>query len=195
MNNNLLITSEDMREFVRLPESLEPEQIDLHIKEAQEIEIAELLGDELYYEMISNLTQQRFIDLLKGKVYTDSSGHNIKFPGLRVVLIYYAYARYIGERNIEDTETGMVVKKNDWSDPVDPKEIARKINNARSSGESYQRRVTRFIIDNSSDYILWNGYKRDASTSGVSIRKAGGRKNRNPHQYPQTKNRCDDAGF
>ena len=189
MNNNLLITSQVMRAYVRLPKQMLPEQIDFHIRNAQEQELQQLLGDEMYYHMLTNISAQKYQDLLNGKTYTASSGNTVNYPGLKPVLAFHAYARYVGGTNFQPTESGIVVKRTEHSNPVDGKQIALMIADARSCASTYERQVVKFMQEHSSDYDLWYGHVKNSNTTGFKVRAArGGRTYRDDNT--KSKYRC-----
>lgn len=57
--------------------------------------------------------------ILCGGEVTGCGGKKMTISGLKKVLVYFAYARYIIINNWDDTPNGAVTKTNDWSIPKD----------------------------------------------------------------------------
>lgn len=75
---------------------------------AQEVEISDLqdlISREFYQEIIRN--PQKYKELLNGGSYT-YCGNTYTFRGLKAVMAYLIYARYIRQSYIKDTYSGMV---------------------------------------------------------------------------------------
>src|SRR5690625_7598200 len=64
-----------------------------------------------------------FYDLINGSDYTDCGGNTVHKIGLKSVLVYYAYARYVMINNFDDTQQGFETKTNDISIPKTLKKV------------------------------------------------------------------------
>lgn len=130
-----------------------------YIKEAQELDLLPILGQEFYWALIADFdgspSLATYDDLFNGSSYT-LSGHTYKHQGIKLALCYYAYARYRMNANEEETATGIVTKNNPYSEPASEKTIARRVDQARSAAFAYMEPVIKFLNDNSDDYPLWN---------------------------------------
>lgn len=148
--------------------------LDPFIAEAQEFDLKPLLGSAFYKDIVDNIGDTKYQELLKGKTYTNDRDETVEFQGLTAALVYYTYARYVENKPIVDTKHGVVRKKTNFSEPVDDKTLARKVGQARSGGVSYWRDVEDFLNINANRtvYPLWKGCDTDHPTGSIRISNA-----------------------
>lgn len=144
-----------------------------YIGEAQKLDLLPMLGQRLYWALVEDFAASpslsEYGDLFNGSEYT-IAGETYKHEGLKPVLCYLAYARYRMNANAEETATGIKIKDNPYSEPASEKEIARRVDQARSAAFAYMEPVIKFLNDNSEDYPLWEcskGNKRSTRITGV----------------------------
>ncbi len=80
----------------------------------QEVEnyyLPKLLGRGFAYDV--QKTPANYTDLLDGVEFTDCNDEIIKFQGIKYILVFFAFAQYVGESPIVDTFTGLVGKNRD----------------------------------------------------------------------------------
>ncbi len=184
----LLINKSDFADYRAVSANRDDKRIDPFIQEAQEFELRGFLGDPLYYDMLAKIDhyntekesnpdyvatadEQKYLDLLNGVSY-EWEGNTIQFKGVKPVLVYYAYSRFLSNNNIVSTRFGAVQKKNDYSDPIDSREMARVITKAESDGKKYGVDVERFLNTKSADYPKWEdrcGSRRKLKGLGFRI--------------------------
>lgn len=172
-----LITISDFADYRAISTNVnDVKRLDPYIAEAQEFDLKALLGQYLYDDFVKNITNTIYQSLLNGKEYTDTSGYNVIYKGIKPVLVYYAYSRFLANDNIKSTASGFVIKRQDeYSEPISEKTMSRLIQQAESSALSYFEGVKKFLNDNYSIYPLWkycgiNTNKR----SGCNISSVGG---------------------
>lgn len=142
-----------------------------HINKAQQFDVRPLVGEEFWIAIVQN--PSAFSDLLNEKIYTYNN-HTYQHPGLKSVIVEYAYSRYKGEANTEDTPYGVQIKRNDYSDPVSETTISRQQKNAVAAAEVYWRRVEEYLDRLKATYPLWRMSCDDAKRqtgNGTRIRK------------------------
>lgn len=154
---------------INVTKKLEP-----YIVEAQEFDLKDLLGQELYNDLLNDFIASpplgNYEDLYNGSSYT-KGGKVYTHKGLIPVLVYFTYARFIMDSNSESTAFGQVVKTNQYSEPLSEKAIDRKYNQAKSGALAYWKDVEKFLNDNSIDYPLW---KNNCKTvKGIRITDIG----------------------
>lgn len=155
--DNLLITIKDIKEYRPMAE-LVPERVDSYIREAQMNDLKQFLGAPLYYDMLANINNTIYQDLLKGVAsYTDPyTGNPIGYNGLIPILVYYSLARIIESNQVNITSYGVVRKNVQQSEPIDLKVIKEQITGLRSMAVSYQKEAERFLLGRLATYPLWN---------------------------------------
>lgn len=161
--------------------------IEPYILEAEQIELKKLLGPEFYYS-ISKITadinikiaaattqipavftaeEQIIRDLLNGKEYQNSKGNTVAFAGLKTVLAYFSYSRFILNDNMKHTNAGMVFKRTEYSEQPSAKAITDKAQDAKSMALSFWADVECFLNKQYLKYPLW---KSDCNHSSTGIR-------------------------
>lgn len=97
--------------------------------------------------------------LIFGGEYTGCNGKTRKQDGVKAILIYYSYARYLALNRYNDTPTGLVNKTNDFSIQVPIKELEGFADKYRNMGYISFNRTIGFMCANSSMFN-WNDCKQ-----------------------------------
>jgi hypothetical protein len=173
---SLLISISDFEGFPAISVNTNVvKKLNPYIKEAQELDLLPILGQELYWALMEDFEASpslaTYSDLFNGSEYT-LNGRTYKHQGLKPALIYFTYARYRMNANEEETATGLVIKNNPYSEPASEKSIARRVDQARSAAFAYMEPVIKFLNDNEEDYPLWRNTckqvnKRSTRISGI----------------------------
>lgn len=172
-----LITISDFADYRAISTNVnDVKRLDPYIAEAQEFDLKELMGQYLYDDFIKNILTTKYQELLNGKEYTDTSGYTVNYKGIKPVLVYYAYSRFLANDNIKSTASGFVIKRQDeYSEPISEKTMARLIQQAESSALSYFEGVRKFLNDNYTTYTLWQYCGvNPTKQSGCRISAVGG---------------------
>ena len=155
MTNLINITDFTENKFVT--QNLDSRDIDPVITEAQEFDIKPVLGAAMFYDMMNNLTTQKYIELLDGKTYTPNGCTDpITFAGLKMVLKYYVYARLLVVDGVKSTNSGFVVKTLENSERVSGAQRTQMIAQTRSGAKAYEDELRCFLNNHSSTYPLWH---------------------------------------
>lgn len=146
-----------------------PKKVDTFVLEAQDFDIRPILGDEFFADLLNDFPAfNKYDDLWNGSEYTcgDDTFTN---PGLKLVLIYYSWARITSDANITSTSFGLVSKLNEDSTPISEKQLARIVSQGRSGAMAYQNRVVDFLVRTSDDFPLFKCVKNSGKSSGIRI--------------------------
>jgi hypothetical protein len=151
-----LITLSDIRDFKGITLNVAQEkELNPLILEAQDFDLRAFLGDSFYIALVEDFEASpslaTYSELWNGKKYT-YNGLDYKFEGLRAVLVYHAYARFVSMNGITSTPTGFVTKTTQYSEKAD---VSRLITQARSGATVHEERTRLFLDRNSSDFPLW----------------------------------------
>lgn len=117
MITTALITRLEIQKYKQLSNSGKDEKLNEIIIQSQMVDLLPLLGERLFYDILSNLAN--YTDLLNGNTYTYNS---ITYTnvGLKAVLAHYVYARHSLYGDVIDTAFGLKEKlNNDVSKQVD----------------------------------------------------------------------------
>lgn len=152
----LLVSSADFATYNRdiSQSNLNSGILNQHIQDAQFIDVKELMGSDFYFDMIRNSVNSNYVSLLEGGDYT-YNGKTYTNVGLKSVIVYYAYARYLLMGGNVDTPFSFVNKDSDNSTrvPYNEKKAMYKIN--KQTAFSHWENVQRFIQRNITDYPLY----------------------------------------
>lgn len=166
-----LVTLADIQAYESISSNLnEAKKLTPHILDAQEFDVRPLVGEEFWIAISSNTASY-------GAVWNETiyshGGHTYQHPGLKAVIIMFAYARYKSEANSHDTPFGVVQKNNQYSTPVSDKTLARAEARAKAGAEVYFARVRDYLNRKSAQYPLWEcAGKRKLTGNGLKIKKS-----------------------
>lgn len=94
--------------------------------------------------------QQYFYELLNGVSY-DAMINNINIvkvlPGLKPVLVYFAYKRFVNRDNIRSTPTGFAQKITIESQPVSAKQLSEEANRAEADARAFYVSCEEYMRD------------------------------------------------
>lgn len=124
--------------------------------EVQVTELQDLLGFEFYQDMVQNPASTANATLLAGDSWT-SGGITYTFNGLKYVLAYFFFARYITESRNFDTFVGLIRKELPEGEPLNEGSIRNLENKYRKIAGSYWKECEQYLIDNASDYLYFYG--------------------------------------
>ena len=123
--------------------------------EVEETELRDLLGVALLQDIQDNPKSTQNVALLSEYEFEDCNGNNVKHKGLRYVLAYLIYAKYIGQSFVNDTFTGFVQKNRPDSELVSDGTIKRlQIENRKIALTEWDL-IKEYLNLNCDTYTLW----------------------------------------
>lgn len=171
MQSEKIISIQDIIQFKPISINVnEAKALDPFILEAQEFDIRPILGDPLYLAILDDLpVLSTFGDLVNGVAYT-YDGDNYEHKGIKACLIYYSYSRYLANANSHSTPSGMVSKRNDYSDPLDEKTMTRLIQQAKAGAVHFQEQFVKYLNRFETTYPLWKTTCEKQRKGSIRIR-------------------------
>ena len=168
----LLITRDDISIYRQISSTPYDNVLNQNILDAQFLDIQSLMGSDFYNDLIRNYNDAKYTTLLDGGTY-EYQGITYTNVGLKVVLVHYAYARYVLFGSQTDTPFGYVEKLNEQSERVslESKKTMSKMN--QQVAFNYWENVRLFLDRNSTDYPLWNDGNCRIKRGGFKISKIG----------------------
>ncbi len=192
----LLINKTDFAQYRNITVNMDDnKRLEPFILEAQRIDLSNMLGKRLYFDLIkytgsynagiaTTLTTATtyqpttdelwFQKLLNGTSYPytwpDQSTTTKIYAGLKPVLVYLSYARFVRSDNVRSTQSGFVKKTLDFAVQVTDKEIQGVAGRAETDANAFFTGTEDFMIDNA-DYFrkyidgAFDGSARDAFKS------------------------------
>ena len=123
------------------------------ILEVQDLWFSKLLGAE-FYDYIRS-TSDDLSDLMEGCSFSDCSGNTRYQTGLKKVLVYLFWSRYVYDINVTDTPTGMVSKTRTDSEQLSMGYLNNLSSNYETMAMNYFEIVREYIMQNKSQYPLF----------------------------------------
>lgn len=152
----LLIRQSDFNGIADVAIHCDLRKLDQAIGEAQSFDLEELFCD--FWNVIAdNWDATEYQVLIDGGVYEGCKG-NRSFAGVKKILAYYAYSRYIIINSFSDTPGGNVSKSNDFSIPKTIKELEFVADKYRSMGYKEYQKATAYLCKNKDSFIDFDGY-------------------------------------
>lgn len=148
----LLVAKSDFAPYAQVSEYGDFDALmNTHILNAQLYDIRPSLGDSFYADMVLNILNANYVALLAGGQYT-YDGNIYFFQGLKKAIVHYAYSRYAMRGGVQDTGSGLVIKKNDWSDPLDQKGLSKESEYHKNLAVGAMNDCTQFLQRNRTTY-------------------------------------------
>jgi len=189
----LLIKKADFLPYRNISANInEAKQLDSFILEAQRLDLIGLLGRKLYHKIISVYTtylerlaanatyistteEKSFIDLIRGKKYTDSDQNDINYLGLIPVLVYLTYARFIRSSHLQSTATGFVRKTHEFAEAISSKEIQEQASRAETDASAFLNFVFEYLGENMETFKDYVNVTDNACIGSTDLRRIGTR--------------------
>ena len=123
--------------------------------ETENTELRDLLGVALLQDLQNNGATANNIKLISGTSFVNYKNQTIYHKGLKFVLAYMVYSRYLGESFVNDTFTGFVQKNRTDSEQLSEGSIRRLQENNRVIAMNEWFIIREYLNLNSVDYPLW----------------------------------------
>lgn len=141
------------------------------ILQAQFIDLVAIFGQEMYNDIlqdsIGSPAYAKYDELVNGSTY-EHNEHQYTHEGLVPVLCYFAHARYVLHKNLNDTAYGLVAKKNDYSEPVSDKSLIRLSDQSKSLAFAYMLPVIKYLDVHIEEFPLWKNHNYDCFCNGYN---------------------------
>jgi len=111
-----LITRTDIAKYRQISKTPHDDKLNEMILDAQMLDVQPLLGEILYNKILA--TPAEYEEMLDGGIY-EYKGVAYTNYGLKMVISYFAYARYMMFSSVIDTPFSVVEKLNPDSRPVE----------------------------------------------------------------------------
>ena len=145
-------------------------ELDPYILEAQEFDLKPILGTPFYLDIIANIADDDYLELLNGKEY-EYKGKTYNHNGIRSCLVYFCYERFIGSDQEKQTASGLRVKLNEFSEPASEKSILRRMNQARSAASVYRDEFLLYLERFPDEFPLYERKCKSQRTGSIRISK------------------------
>lgn len=126
------------------------------INESENFDFLPLVCGEFYVDILANLANPLYVNLLNGGSFLGCNGKNDVHFGLKKVLVYYAYSRYIMINQYNDTANGLVQKTNEFSMPTPYKDLLAFSNKYRDMGNDAWQKTLKYLCKNKDTFSKFN---------------------------------------
>lgn len=126
-----------------------------HIDDSELVDLKPLLGEKLFLDMVANATDSKYVDLLDGRSYVYDN-FTYTHPGIKRVLIEFAYARITFFGNEKSTPFGLVEKNYQDGSPVTRDRAKERYKVSQQIALQLWFDVKAFLDRKSKDYEYWN---------------------------------------
>lgn len=147
------LNRQDFHPFGQVAKHCNLEKLEIAINEAVQFDLKPLLCD-LFFDVDVNWVAEDGIwhDIIQPLNFEGCNGKQQSHKGLKTVLTYYAYARYVLINNFDDTPNGGVNKTNEWSIPKPYADLKTVSERYRNMGYDLWKEVEMYICLNKDVY-------------------------------------------
>ena len=173
-NNEILVTRQDFESYKEICSNTdESKKLLPHALAAQMFDIKPVIGDSFYYDVIKNQHEENYRKLINGEVYENQRGEEVLFKGLKLAIIYYSHARYVMDKDVNDTPFGMRHKTSEFSERVSDKRIDKMQNQSRAMGLSSLSDVQKYLSAKKDVFPLYRKCSTGNKKQVYKIKGAG----------------------
>ena len=138
-----LITRSDIARYKQIAKTPHDDKLNEQIIDAQLLDVQPLIGESLFNKILA--APLAYADLMDGGIY-EHDGISYTNYGLKMVLAYFIYARYIMFASAIDTPFSVVEKLNDNSRPLEA--------SAKKTIYTLNREAAQQVWDNVRNYLI-----------------------------------------
>lgn len=157
-----LLTRSDIARYRQIAKTSNDDKLNEMILDAQLLDLQPLLGERLFNELTDKPDEH--IELLNGGIY-EHNGISYTNYGLKMVLAYFAYARYVMFGSVTDTPFSVVEKLNSDSRPLDV--------TAKKTMYQLNREAALQVWTNVNNYLIrtkYEGFKKSSNKGMQGLR-------------------------
>lgn len=159
-----IITVEDIPSLKDLGKKADSDKLNPIIDQAQDVELRDYLGMHFYFDVLGNISNPSYSDLLNGSIFS-YQGVQYAHEGLKAMLIDLVYARFMAEINVNITPFGATVKLSPDSEPTSQAALKDKAQQNRESAASKWEIIQLYLEQNKANFPNYN-YKANTVSTG-----------------------------
>lgn len=162
----LLITNSDIQAYRRIDPNYNADRFNAFLLEAQRTNLRQLLGDELYCDLMDNSTEVKYVELIAGKKQNGKY-----FFGIKAALVYWWLVIYSREGELFHSGFGAVEFTNNPQQSFEKaKEKERIATGYMEIAQTYANDVIAFLNENSSTYPKWVGKNQENKVNFLTFK-------------------------
>ena len=164
-----LITKTDITKYWHMGKNLNDDRINPHILRAQQAELKPFLGDALYFDFVTNMSEDKYVTLLNGGEY-EYQNNTVFFGGAKPLLAAWAYSRIVGNNQIFVGRGGVTMKDTEESTQHPNPLVQQRDRDAQSEAIRLQHELWLFLDQNRTTYPLYGRGVDSNTPTGESFR-------------------------
>jgi hypothetical protein len=149
-----LITLAELTDSYDISKNTDKDRLDVQIWRAQRLDVKPVLGEALYYDLMENISDPKYILLLDGGSYSPSQ-YEVYFQGLKDLTSAFAYSRLAGNNDTFITNKGNKIKLSEQSTEQTKSVTDNNAQQAVSDAIAIAEGIRRFLDKNPDDYPLY----------------------------------------
>jgi hypothetical protein len=165
---NKIITATEIKNFKDIGNKIDENKINPIIEQAQLTELKDVLGSEFYFDVLNNLTNPEYADLLSGSSFTYNE-ITYNQDGLKALVADYFMAKYVIQINTNITPFGATVKQTTDGIPTDRNSLKDISTMQMQLAGSRWEQIKMYLDNNTTKFPKWNSCTATSSPSGERI--------------------------
>lgn len=145
----ITLNSSDLIGLGVIANHCDEKKLQIAVNEAIDFDLKPTLGN-LFNDISDNWSQESgdFHALIQPGTYENCAGHITTHSGVKKVLAYYAYSRYVMINSFNDTASGLVEKTDNFSIPKSLDELKQFSSKYRNMARDSWEGVEAYILKN-----------------------------------------------
>lgn len=115
---NKIVTATEIKQYKDIGQKIDEQKINPIIEQAQITDLKDKLGSDFYFDVLANLDNPDYQNLLSGSTFTYNDTEYYQ-DGLKALTSDYFMSKYVLQTNVNQTPFGATTKLSPESQPVD----------------------------------------------------------------------------
>lgn len=152
----IVITQSDFAAIGQMTKHCDTGKLQIAVQETIMFDMKRLFGS-FWFDLETNFDSGdlKWTDVMAPREYT-AKEKTYRHEGVKNILLYFAYSRYVVLNGFNDTPTGHVTKTNEFSIPKPLKELNTFADKYREMAISLYNGVQHFLCENKTNYPAFN---------------------------------------
>jgi hypothetical protein len=161
-----LITIEDVSSVRKISKQINEVDFNGRVIDVQRRNLLNLLGNALYTDLMANVADTKYTELINGKSYVNSDNETVTYFGLKSFLSWHVIARLLADGNIKYSDLGNTNVTGENFSLSNPEDATAARKEAFANATNFQNNIIDFLDANTDTYTLWES-KNKAEESDI----------------------------
>ncbi|MCG2611507.1 hypothetical protein LZZ90_08300 [Flavobacterium sp. SM15] len=167
---NKIVTATEIKTYKDVGEKIDEKKINPIIEQAQITELKDRLGSDFFFDVLANLSNPDYQNLLSGSTFTHN-GIEYYQDGLKALTADYFMSKYVLLTNVNHTPFGATTKLSNDSQPVD-RNTLKDISTQQMQLAGSRWEIIKLYLDSNSDlFPKWGKNNTCGGSTSVSERR------------------------